>query len=174
VLVASLTLCATWVGVTQVAMDAQLRGTTLVKSFKRMGDAEAAAGAGDDTVKSATAANLDLSQFAGGDDGGSVDSDDEVGLHPAGARPGAGAPASVGAGGGGAGDGGNTGDGGSGEGSDDSDGELAPVQVDFNLVSNLLASVQHQQGQAGPASNLLGEIGVSWQDALAATRSVEE
>ena len=35
-----------------------------------------------------------------------------------------------------------------------------PVDVDANLVANLLASVDMQQGMAGPASNLAGMVGL--------------
>lgn len=36
-----------------------------------------------------------------------------------------------------------------------------PVDVDINLVQNLLASVDVQQGMAGPGSNLAGMLGLS-------------
>ncbi|XP_031109244.1 protein ecdysoneless homolog [Ipomoea triloba] len=39
--------------------------------------------------------------------------------------------------------------------------ELAPVDVDFNLVKSLLDSFSSQQGNAGPASNLLGLLGLN-------------
>ncbi|CAM0954983.1 unnamed protein product [Alopecurus aequalis] len=42
----------------------------------------------------------------------------------------------------------------------DSDGEVAPVDVDLNLVESLLNSYSSQQGLPGPASNLLGLMGV--------------
>jgi len=42
----------------------------------------------------------------------------------------------------------------------DSDGELAPVDVDLNLVESFLNSYSSQQGLPGPASNLLGLMGV--------------
>ncbi|CAI0419829.1 unnamed protein product [Linum tenue] len=38
--------------------------------------------------------------------------------------------------------------------------DFSPVDVDFNLVKNLLDSFSSQQGQPGPASNLLGLMGV--------------
>jgi hypothetical protein len=37
--------------------------------------------------------------------------------------------------------------------------------VDFNLVKNMLASYSSQAGLAGPASNLLGLMGVQLPDA---------
>lgn len=40
------------------------------------------------------------------------------------------------------------------------DEEFAPVDVDFNLVKNLLDSFSSQQGNPGPASNLLGLLGL--------------
>lgn len=40
------------------------------------------------------------------------------------------------------------------------DEELTPVDVDFNLVKNFLDSFSSQQGLPGPASNLLGLMGV--------------
>ncbi|ETW08701.1 hypothetical protein H310_01228 [Aphanomyces invadans] len=43
------------------------------------------------------------------------------------------------------------------DGSDD--GTIQPVDVDFNLVSNLLASVASQEGNAGPVSNILRDLG---------------
>jgi hypothetical protein len=42
----------------------------------------------------------------------------------------------------------------------DSDGEMAPVDVDLNLVESFLNSYSSQQGLPGPASNLLGLMGV--------------
>ena len=39
-----------------------------------------------------------------------------------------------------------------------------PVDLDLNLVKNLLASYSSQQGMAGPASNLLGSLGLSLPD----------
>ncbi|WOL19720.1 hypothetical protein Cni_G28522 [Canna indica] len=42
----------------------------------------------------------------------------------------------------------------------DMDEELTPVDVDFNLVKSLLDSFSSQQGLPGPASNLLGLMGV--------------
>ena len=38
--------------------------------------------------------------------------------------------------------------------------DLRPVDVDFNLVKNLLDSYSSQGGGAGPASNILGSLGV--------------
>lgn len=43
---------------------------------------------------------------------------------------------------------------------DDSDGDMAPVDVDLNLVESFLNSYSSQQGLPGPASNLLGLMGV--------------
>ncbi|XP_075492699.1 protein ecdysoneless homolog [Primulina tabacum] len=42
--------------------------------------------------------------------------------------------------------------------------EFTPVDVDFNLVKNLLESVSSQEGLPGPASNLLGLMGVKLPD----------
>lgn len=42
----------------------------------------------------------------------------------------------------------------------DMDEEFTPVDVDVNLVKSLLDSFSSQQGQAGPASNLLGLMGL--------------
>lgn len=42
----------------------------------------------------------------------------------------------------------------------DNDDELTPVDVDFNLVKSFLDSFSSQQGLPGPASNLLGLMGV--------------
>ncbi|CAN0878460.1 Protein ecdysoneless homolog [Linum grandiflorum] len=47
---------------------------------------------------------------------------------------------------------------------DDMDEEFNPIDVDFNLVKNLLDSFSSQQGQPGPASNLLGLMGVHLPD----------
>nr|CAD1825529.1 unnamed protein product [Ananas comosus var. bracteatus] len=44
---------------------------------------------------------------------------------------------------------------------EDMDEELTPVDVDFNLVKNFLDSFSSQQGLPGPASNLLGLMGVN-------------
>ncbi|KAH9297503.1 hypothetical protein KI387_029185, partial [Taxus chinensis] len=44
------------------------------------------------------------------------------------------------------------------------DDELMPVDVDFNLVQNLLDSFSSQQGMPGPASNLLGLMGLQLPD----------
>lgn len=38
--------------------------------------------------------------------------------------------------------------------------ELTPVDVDINLVKNLLDSFASQDGMPGPASNLLGLMGL--------------
>ncbi|KAJ0040144.1 hypothetical protein Pint_27695 [Pistacia integerrima] len=45
-------------------------------------------------------------------------------------------------------------------GAEDMDEEFSPVNVDVNLVKNLLDSFSSQQGLPGPASNLLGLMGV--------------
>ena len=37
---------------------------------------------------------------------------------------------------------------------------MAPVDVDMNLVQNLLASYDAQQGLAGPVGNLAGMLGL--------------
>ncbi|KAL5230339.1 hypothetical protein ABZP36_029115 [Zizania latifolia] len=42
----------------------------------------------------------------------------------------------------------------------DTDGEMTPVDVDLNLVESFLNSYSSQQGLSGPASNLLGLMGV--------------
>jgi len=42
--------------------------------------------------------------------------------------------------------------------------ELAPVDVDFNLVSNLLESYSSQAGRAGPATNILHSLGLRLPD----------
>jgi hypothetical protein len=39
--------------------------------------------------------------------------------------------------------------------------ELTPVDLDLNLVHNLLESYKSQQGMSGPASNILGRLGIS-------------
>lgn len=45
--------------------------------------------------------------------------------------------------------------------SDEKDGdEFTPVDADFNLVKNLLESYSSQEGLPGPASNLLGLMGL--------------
>ena len=41
---------------------------------------------------------------------------------------------------------------------------LRPVDVDFNLVKNMLASYSSQAGLPGPASNLFGLMGVQLPD----------
>ena len=38
--------------------------------------------------------------------------------------------------------------------------ELKPIEVDMNLVRSLMESYSSQDGQAGPASNLLGLLGL--------------
>eukprot|EP00898_Chlorokybus_atmophyticus_P001396 jgi/Chlat1/2257/Chrsp17S02567 len=43
---------------------------------------------------------------------------------------------------------------------------LAPVNVDVNLVKNMLASYSAQEGLAGPASTLLGAMGLNLPDNL--------
>ena len=40
------------------------------------------------------------------------------------------------------------------------DDEFTPIDADFNLVKNLLESYSSQQGLPGPASNLLGLMGL--------------
>jgi hypothetical protein len=55
-----------------------------------------------------------------------------------------------------------------GEGGSDNDGvDDAPVDLDGNLVKNLLESFVSQEGLAGPASNLLREMGVFFPTAAA-------
>ena len=44
---------------------------------------------------------------------------------------------------------------------DDIDDDFEPVNVDLNVVQNLLESYNAQQGAAGPASNILGSMGVT-------------
>ena len=44
---------------------------------------------------------------------------------------------------------------------DEAEADLKPVNLDFNLVKNLLASYSSQGGLAGPTSNLLGSMGIS-------------
>eukprot|EP00884_Botryococcus_braunii_P000670 jgi/Botrbrau1/10603/Bobra.0358s0022.1 len=41
------------------------------------------------------------------------------------------------------------------------DGDLLPVDVDYNLVQSLLESFSQQQGRPGPVSNLAGILGLS-------------
>lgn len=48
--------------------------------------------------------------------------------------------------------------------------EFTPVDVDFNLVKNLLESVSSQEGLPGPASNLLGLMGVKLPDDIGKDR----
>ena len=43
---------------------------------------------------------------------------------------------------------------------EDDDDEFTPIDADFNLVKNLLESYSSQQGLPGPASNLLGLMGL--------------
>ena len=45
------------------------------------------------------------------------------------------------------------------------------VDVDLGVVSNLLASVESQDGLPGPAGNLLGLMGVTLPDSGGAERS---
>ena len=45
-------------------------------------------------------------------------------------------------------------------GTEDMDDEFTPVDVDVNLVKSFLDSFASQQGLPGPASNLLGLMGV--------------
>ncbi|XP_042042511.1 protein ecdysoneless homolog isoform X2 [Salvia splendens] len=47
---------------------------------------------------------------------------------------------------------------------DDEMEELTPVDVDFNLVKNFLESYSSQEGLSGPASNLLGLMGLRLPD----------
>ncbi|KAL8550204.1 hypothetical protein ACS0TY_008868 [Phlomoides rotata] len=47
---------------------------------------------------------------------------------------------------------------------DQIDEELTPVDVDFNLVKNFLDSYSSQEGLSGPASNLLGLMGLRLPD----------
>ena len=42
--------------------------------------------------------------------------------------------------------------------------EDAPLDVDMDVVKNLLASYAHQGGLPGPASNLLGAMGITLPD----------
>lgn len=44
--------------------------------------------------------------------------------------------------------------------SDEKDDEFTPIDADFNLVKNILESYSSQQGLPGPASNLLGLMGL--------------
>ena len=41
---------------------------------------------------------------------------------------------------------------------------MRPVDLDLNLVRNLLSSYSSQQGLSGPASNLLGSMGIQLPD----------
>lgn len=43
---------------------------------------------------------------------------------------------------------------------EDAGDEIQPLDVDFNLVTNLLESLSCQAGVAGPASNLLQSLGL--------------
>ena len=43
---------------------------------------------------------------------------------------------------------------------DDEDDEFRPVDVDLNTVQNLLESYESQRGLPGPASNILGGMGM--------------
>jgi hypothetical protein len=45
---------------------------------------------------------------------------------------------------------------------EDMDNEFSPVDVDVNLLKSLLDSFSSQQGLPGPASNLLGLMGVQF------------
>ncbi|KAL9152106.1 hypothetical protein ABFS82_11G097400 [Erythranthe guttata] len=47
---------------------------------------------------------------------------------------------------------------------DDEMDEFAPVDIDINLVKNLLDSYSSQEGLSGPASNLLGLMGLRLPD----------
>lgn len=48
---------------------------------------------------------------------------------------------------------------------DDIDEDFTPVDVDLNLVKSLLDSFSSQEGLPGPASNLLGLMGLQLKDA---------
>lgn len=43
---------------------------------------------------------------------------------------------------------------------EDTEEDIQPLDVDFNLVTNLLESLSCQDGLAGPASNLLQSLGL--------------
>ena len=43
---------------------------------------------------------------------------------------------------------------------DDLDDDFEPVNVDLNLVQNMLESYKSQDGMSGPASNIMGSMGV--------------
>jgi hypothetical protein len=45
---------------------------------------------------------------------------------------------------------------------EDMDNDFSPVDVDVNLLKSLLDSFSSQQGLPGPASNLLGLMGVQF------------
>ena len=45
-----------------------------------------------------------------------------------------------------------------------SGGELAPLDLDVNLISNMLESYSAQQGLPGPVSNICGELGLALPD----------
>jgi hypothetical protein len=49
-------------------------------------------------------------------------------------------------------------------GEQEEDEDEAPVAVDLNLVKNLLSSYNAQGGLPGPASNLLGMLGLDLPD----------
>ena len=51
--------------------------------------------------------------------------------------------------------------------------EARPVDIDLNLVRNLLSSYSAQHGLAGPASNLLGSMGISLPDDADATTATQ-
>lgn len=43
---------------------------------------------------------------------------------------------------------------------DDEDDDFKPVDIDMTVVKNMLQSLESQQGLAGPASNILGSMGI--------------
>lgn len=55
---------------------------------------------------------------------------------------------------------------------DDEMEELTPVDVDFNLVKNFLDSYSSQEGLSGPASNLLGLMGLRLPDDIGKGKSM--
>ena len=42
----------------------------------------------------------------------------------------------------------------------DEDDDFQPVDVDINLVKNIMESLSTQEGEPGPASNILGSMGM--------------
>lgn len=55
---------------------------------------------------------------------------------------------------------------------DDEMEEYTPVDVDFNLVKNFLDSYSSQEGLSGPASNLLGLMGLRLPDDVGKGKSM--